>query len=366
MTNSNLRPDYQGRTDLLTAALLRERYPAFITVNPSDIEYLTGLGSSPSCLVVTPREQPALFVDEARWNGAADARPHARMHRYGAADNLAHLVESYCIERALESLACEDLPLSLVDNLARAGRLSVRRNPGMLSGLRRPKDGYEQDNLRQAARLADESMVVAKATIRPGVTELQVAAEIDRLIKVRGGDGTWFPTVVSSGIRAAHPVYPATRKVIEVGDMVVVDIGTKWDGYCADLTRTFIVGGAERDKMRVLEAVLEAQRQALAVVHAGVTVAAVDQAARNAFADQGYSGYETHPIGHGLGLAKEPPTLAIGVEGALVAGECVTVEPGIYLPGFGGARIEDDVLVLPDGAEVITQASKTLDFLVVG
>lgn len=358
-----LSPDFGLRAERLRSALDLQPGSAFITVQPADIEYLTGLSASPGCLVLGLAGEPALFLDESRWNGATAARPRATLHKVAAAERVADRIVGFCTQAGLRELVCEDLSLSLAEVWQQAG-LQVRRLPGVLSGMRRPKDAYEQAALRRAARLADSSMAVARAAIRAGVSELQVAAEVEHYVRAQGAEGTWFPTAVNSGQRSAHPVYPATRKVIDRGDLVVVDIGVRLDGYCGDLTRTFIVGEPGERQLDVLRATLDGQAAALTVVRAGVLVEAVDRAAREVFASRGYGAYVTHPVGHGLGLAKEAPNLAAGVSDPLIAGECVTVEPGIYIPGFGGARIEDEVIVTDAGAEIITHCPKTLDSLI--
>jgi Xaa-Pro aminopeptidase len=352
--------DYQARTERLGQSLGAWPGAAFVTNQPGDLEYLTGLPSSPGWLLIVPGRKPLLLIDEARWNGARAQALHADAERFQPRDSVAARLARLCVAQGVGQLVCEDLPLSMVDALTRDHRLTVTRIPPVLTQLRRRKDAMEQQMLRASARLADSAMEVARRTIDAGLTELHVAAEIDRHIKLEGGDGTWFPTVVSSGVRAAHPVYPATRKVIEPGDMVVVDIGLKLDGYGSDITRTFLVGGAGNQPLAILEAVLEAQRQALIAVRGGVPVEDVDHAARRVFDERGFGQYVTHAVGHGLGLAKEYPTLASGLRELLITDECVTVEPGIYLPGVGGARIEDEVLVRDDGAEILTGFPKDL------
>jgi len=338
---------------------------AFITVHPGDIEYVTGLTWVGGCLVVAGDGRATLFVDEARWNGTVAAGPHADLEKVGTADSLAADVAQYCAAHELYRLACEDLPWSFAEYLQRVADVTIERSPGVLAELRRAKDEHEQDALRNAASLVDRAMDVARNVIRQGVSELEVAGEIDRYVKTGGGDGTWFPTVVNSGARAAFPVYPATRKVIEAGDLVVVDIGPRWDGYCADLTRTFIVCPAATQSIRILDAVIAAQSRALVLVASGMPTEAVDRGAREVFNAAGFGEYVTHATGHGLGLGKEPPTIASGVPETFVPGECVTIEPGIYLPGLGGARIEDEVLVHEASVEILTRAPKDLDWLIV-
>lgn len=357
-------PDYIGRQQRLWGKLGEEPGTAFLTNQPSDIEYLTGLPSSPACLLVACGERALLLIDESRWNGAVTEGVEAELCRVTAATGLARLLAAAIARRGVSRLLCEDLPLSLVEALGQLGAPRVQRPGPVLAPLRRSKESIEQERLRRAAQLADRCMEAARRALRPGIPELEVAAEIDHEVKTLGGDGTWFPTVVSSGQRAAIPVYPAARKIVEPGDLVVVDIGVKLDAYCADITRTFVVGAASDRALQILRTVLHAQREALGAVRAGAPVDGVDEKAREVFEAAGWREYITHATGHGLGLGKEPPALAAGVKDVLLENECVTVEPGVYFPGFGGARIEDDVLVQPGGAEILTRFSKDLEHLI--
>lgn len=356
--------DHVERQQRLWGKLGDQAGSAFLTNQPADIEYLTGLPSSPACLLVRPGERALLFVDESRWNGAVAEGVEAELRKVRPGVGLGPLLAEAIARRGISTILCEDLPLSLVEALGPPCGASVRRAGPVLATLRRPKAPPEKERLRGAAQLADSCMEAARRALRPGIPELEVAAEIDRHVKAQGGEGTWFPTAVSSGRRAAIPVYPATRNVIQPGDLVVVDIGVKLEAYCADITRTFIVGEAGDRALAILRTVLHAQREALGAVRAGVPGDEVDGAARRIFEAAGWGEHVTHGVGHGLGLGKEPPTLAQGLKDILLADECVTVEPGIYFPGFGGARIEDDVLVQPDGAEVLTRFPKDLASLV--
>ena len=186
-----ISPDYKNRNERLSNALSSKTSGIFITVQPTDIEYLTGLSSSPGCLLVIPEGKPILFMDGSRWNGAVAQNPYANLYRMQPGKNLSAVVSEFCSTREIE-LICEDLPMSFVEGLTRAKQLSIQRSQEVLSGFRRSKDTYEQNKLRLAAHLGDRCMEVARQTIRPGLTELQVAGEVDRFVKAEGGEGTWF------------------------------------------------------------------------------------------------------------------------------------------------------------------------------
>lgn len=356
--------DYSARVDALSEEMSRTGYEVFVTTKGPDIQYLTGLEYAVGYMMFAPKGLPVVFIDEARWNGAVWQEPRAELRKLRSGEDYVADVVGLWKARGARMVASESVPTRLVREVEAIGGPASISVADPLAKIRREKDCVEKELLERAARVADGAVEVAGEHIREGVSELEVAGEIDRYIKREGGDGTWFDTVVSSGIRAAHPVYPATRKVIERGDLVVVDIGVRLSGYCADITRTFALGSENGRAIEILAAVIEVQKQCVALVRAGVGVGDLASESRRAFESRGYGGYVTHALGHGIGLGKEPPMLAEGNSSRLVENECVTIEPGLYVVGFGGARIEDDVFVLKEGTEVITHSPKDLGALV--
>jgi Xaa-Pro aminopeptidase len=251
--------------------------------------------------------------------------------------------------------------------LAAGARLRWLAAPDLIERLRAVKDPQELALMRQSARLISDVWTAAVRHVKPGISELAVAADIERRMKLAGASGPSFETIVASGSRSAWPHARPTPKLLKKNELVVLDQGAILRDYCSDMTRTVFLGrssvGARagvRNKVRSLYyAVLDAQAAAIAVIRPGISAASVDAAARKVFKQSGLERFFTHSTGHGLGLEiHEMPRLGRGEETLLEAGMVVTVEPGLYLERLGGIRIEDEVLVTPQGAEILTSASR--------
>jgi Xaa-Pro aminopeptidase len=225
--------------------------------------------------------------------------------------------------------------------------------------LRRIKDPAEILLIRAAVNLGASLLEVATKAIRPGVKETDVAAEIEYAARRRGAEAMSFETIVAAGKRSALPHGHATAAPIPARGFVVLDFGVILQGYCSDMTRTVGVGKVSRSERGWYEAVREAQQAASAVVRAGVTCGEVDHAARSVLRKAHLDRYFTHSTGHGVGLEiHEGPRIARGQQEVLEPGMVITIEPGVYLPGRGGVRIEDMVVVREGGCDVLTPAPK--------
>ena len=231
-----------------------------------------------------------------------------------------------------------------------------------LIALRAAKDAQEAAALREAARRLDAATAYAKTLIRTGITERQMAAEIERHMREELGGEPGFDSIVLFGERSALPHGVPTDRALSPGEVVLVDIGLRWDGYIADTTRTFFYGEPDAELRKIYAIVQKAQERGRAAVRPGAAMGALDAAAREVIAGQGYGEYFPHRVGHGLGMeTHEEPFLLPGRTDALVPGMCLTIEPGIYLPGRGGVRIEDDLLVTDAGAETLTSYPRDLE-----
>ena len=243
---------------------------------------------------------------------------------------------------------------------AAAGK-RVRWVPGSneVERLRAVKDAGELGKMRAAAALISEVWTRVVRKMRVGISELQVAADLEYGMKLAGAAGPSFETIVASGARSAWAHARATSKLLRKNELVVMDQGAILRGYCSDMTRTVFLGRPSDRVRRLYDAVLDAQQAAKSVIRAGVTAGEVDAAARQTLKRSKLEQYFTHSTGHGLGLeVHEMPRLARGESFVLEAGMVVTVEPGVYVEGLGGIRIEDDVVVTATGAEELTSASR--------
>jgi Xaa-Pro aminopeptidase len=238
---------------------------------------------------------------------------------------------------------------------AAGGNLKWVVKDGLVENLRAVKDASEIGQIRDAARLGSQVMEEAIRLIRPGVTELEIAAEIGYRMRLKGASGESFEAIVAAGPRSALPHARPTARQIGKNELVVLDLGAILRRYCSDLTRTVHVGKATSRVRGWYQAVLEAQSAAREALKSGVTCGAVDAAARNVLQRKGLGRYFVHSTGHGIGLEiHENPRIARDQETVLETGNVVTLEPGVYVEGVGGIRIEDDALVTSRGAEILT------------
>jgi len=334
-----------------------------LETHPANIYYLSGFTGDSGMLLVEP-SSVTLFTDgrftiQAR-EEAAGVRTH--IHRGGP---LVASIGAYMRRKSRLRAAISPSRLSLADwtVLKKGGGKGVRwvAVDGLVDRLRAVKDRSEIDRIRDAARIGSEVMEETIRLVRPGVSELDLAAEIGYRMRRKGASGESFEAIVAAGPRSALPHARPTARQIGRNELVVLDLGAILRRYCSDLTRTVYVGRAPLRVRRWYRAVLEAQTAARDAVRAGVTTGAVDAAARGILQRKGLGRYFVHSTGHGIGLEiHEDPRLARGQKVLLETGNVITLEPGVYIEGVGGIRIEDDAVVTPRGAEILTTAPREL------
>jgi Xaa-Pro aminopeptidase len=222
----------------------------------------------------------------------------------------------------------------------------------------------ELDRIREAARLADEGLAHILERVAEGVSERELALELEFFMRRAGADDVSFDPIVAAAERSALPHARPTERQVEKGRYLLFDLGCIYDGYCSDMTRTVVVGEADDRHREIYDLVARAQQAGLDAVAAGRPTAEVDLAARQVIADAGLADAFGHGLGHGVGIEiHEGPTLRATSPDVLEVGQVITIEPGVYLPGWGGVRIEDLVVVGPDGPEVLSRSSKELQVL---
>jgi Xaa-Pro aminopeptidase len=334
---------------------------ALLVTHLPNIRYLCGFtGSAAILLVEHPRA--TLFTD-SRY--ALQARQEVRDASTVIAPHglLRALGEALKARRGTIRLAFSPAQLTVAQKdalqLAAGTRLRWLAAPDLIERLRAVKDAAELSLMRQSARLISDVWTEAVRNLKPGISELAVAAEVERGMKLQGAAGPSFETIVASGPRSAWPHARPTPKLLRKNELVVLDQGAILRDYCSDMTRTVFLGRSSARVRTLYSAVLEAQEAAIAAIRSGISAASVDAAARKVFKRLGLDRYFTHSTGHGLGLEiHEMPRLGRGEQTLLERGMVVTVEPGVYIERLGGIRIEDEVLVTSQGAEVLTTASR--------
>lgn len=230
-----------------------------------------------------------------------------------------------------------------------------------LRKLREIKEEWELERLKKAESIGDIAFSAILNIIKPGITELEIAAELEYCMKKNGAENFSFDTIVASGIHSSMPHAVPTNKKVELGDFITMDFGCIYQGYCSDMTRTIVVGKASTEQKKIYDTVLKAQLKALEVIKEGCIGKEVDQVARDLINQAGYEGCFGHGLGHSVGLEiHESPRLSMKSEDIIMANTIETVEPGIYIKDFGGVRIEDMIVVTKDGYENFTKSEKKL------
>ena len=269
-------------------------------------------------------------------------------------------------EHGVHELGAQDESLSFADYLRTEKALEVRLVPAqrICTALRMVKEPWEVENIVAAQRIAEAALSQVLPLIKAGVSEKDVAAELEYRMAKGGAQGLAFETICVSGANSSKPHGVPGAKKIENGDFVTMDFGCKINGYCSDMTRTVAVGSASDEMKKVYDLVLRAQLAGIAAAHAGIIGREMDAAGRRVIDDAGYGEYFGHGFGHSVGLfIHEGPNANVREERALPAGAVVTAEPGIYLPGRFGVRIEDMVYITESGCENLTKAPKELIIL---
>lgn len=337
------------------AALAERLQEPLLVTNGTNVRWLTGFSSSNAVLLVRPGGETTLYTD-FRYLEAARSVEGVEVER-ASRTLFADLAGSLQGEIGFES---DDLSYAAWQVLAGGGASFVPRS-GLVEGLRAVKDEDEIAAIRRAARLADRAFEALTAETWVGRTEKEVAWRLQELLHAHGADGLSFETIVASGANGARPHARPTDRLVERNTLVTVDWGAVSDGYCSDCTRTVATGELSGRLREVYEVCLAAQAAAVAGIRPGLTGVEADALAREPIAAAGYGEAFGHGLGHGVGLAvHEAPTLSPSSTATLAAGNVVTVEPGIYLEGESGVRIEDLVVVREDGAEVLTSFPKQL------
>jgi Xaa-Pro aminopeptidase len=354
---------FAKRRRALQRRLRRERIDALLVTHPPDWYYLTGFTGESGVLLLSPDSgRSTVLLTDGRFltQAAAETSAVKIVQQSGA---LTFSLGKLLLEVRGRRIGFDPAQLTVAQysDTVRAtkGRRTWKAVPGLVADLRMRKDAAELALMRRAALLADEVMTAAARMLEPGVRELEVAAEIEYQMKTRGASGPAFETIVAFGARAALPHARPSAKRLRKNELVVLDLGVILAHYCSDITRTYFVGRASTRVRNWYQAVLEAQAAAIAAVSNGASCGAVDAAARDVLQRHRLDRYFIHSTGHGLGLeVHEDPRVARGQTKLLEPGNVVTIEPGVYFPGVGGIRIEDDVVVHENRSEGLTRVSR--------
>mgnify|MGYP005850248267 CR=1 FL=1 len=360
----------QKRIEALRQTLKKNKLDGFLifSVEGSDaanLRYLTGFGGSFGVLIVSEDRQ--IFFTDSRYiervrndlRGFEVEELNARKER--ASQKAVKILKALKLKRVgFNSLTISVAVHNDLNKRLKGKGMKLVPLDGVVEKLRRIKDEQEISNIARAVELTDQAYAHILNQIKVGMTESEVAWELEKFIRENGSDGLAFPIIVASGPNSALPHHSVSDRKIQRGDFLLFDFAARYNGYCADMTRTVVVGQPSEEQQKIYKIVLEAQERAIEKIRAGIKGKDADKAARGVIEQAGYGENFGHGTGHGIGLAvHEGPRLsALLSQDKLKPGMVVTVEPGIYLPNWGGVRIEDLVVVEEDRCRVLTRSPK--------
>ncbi len=357
---------YSARRQAVAERLAERKLQALVVSSPVNVRYLSGFTGSNALLVVFAGGQPVLFTDPRY--GIQAARETGLRPRIVRGGPLAPAGIKAAAGRGRRRIGFENLriPFETHARLSEALPLGAELVPAgsLIEELRMVKSPREIEQIRRSAEANSKAFAAALRKVKPGMTERDLAAELDHQMRRHGADQAAFETIVAAGARAALPHARPSDHRLKANQLVLIDMGALRDGYASDMTRMLVLGRPGAAPRRMYEAVLEAQLAALDAVRDGVAAAAVDAPARRVLRGYGMDKAFVHSTGHGLGLEiHEAPRLGRNEKTRLKAGMVITVEPGVYVEGLGGVRIEDTVAVTANGCQNLTPTPKDLAVL---
>lgn len=345
----------------LRESMQRDHYEAILVTHPENRAYLSNFNGTSGWLLITV-EQAFLITDFRYYEQAALQAPDFELIRQS--ESLENTLKELLILRNVSQVGFEQ------DNLTYAQAISLMsQNPqcvfipltGYIESLRMVKTTEELAKMQAAADISERTFLHMLDFIHAGLSEREVALEMERFMREQGADGLAFEIIAASGPRASLPHGQPTERILQNGDFFTLDYGAKYQGYCSDMTRTMVIGAASEEQEKVYQIVLNAHMKTLAAVKPGILGKDLDQIARAVITEAGYGEYFGHGLGHGVGRnVHEAPSCGKAGNTVLLPGHVITIEPGIYIPQWGGVRIEDMVVVTETGYRNFNHTSKAL------
>lgn len=351
------------RINKLRDKMKAQNLSAFLVTSSYNLRYVSGFTGTTGVAVVTLNH--AYFITDFRYTEQASTQCEGFevvQHSGSIYDEVEKIVK----KEKLKNMAFEEAHMTYFIHDVVKDMLSCQLVPvqGMIEELREVKEESEIETIKQACLIADKGFAHVLEFVKPGMTEIAVANEVDFYMRSLGATGVSFETIVASGVRSAMPHGVASNKIIEQGDLITLDFGCYYNGYVSDMTRTFAIGDPGQKLKDIHQMVLEAQLMVSEAAKPGMTGIQLDAVARDYFATKGVAEAFGHSTGHGIGLEiHEGPNVSKVANKAFVPGNVITNEPGLYFPGIGGVRIEDDLLVTETGIEILTHSPKELIIL---
>jgi len=339
----------------------------YIITDVKNVYYFTeflDISDAALCLLVPTCGEATLFAPALSYTAAKEKAKGCDIKQIKSGEKLVDKVIEEIKRLKLKQIGYDKITIATyLRFLEELKDVKFEETPDLYWNLRRVKDAGEIALIKRAAYLTDAGARAAIEAVKPGVHEYEVAAEAEYAMRSKGSEGTAFETIVASGPRAAYPHGICSDRIIREGEFVIIDLGATYQGYKCDITRTVIAGTPRKKQKELFDIVLNAQKVGVMSIHAGIATKDVDTTVRKIIEKAGYGENFLHSLGHGVGLdIHELPMLSQLSKDTLVEGNVVTVEPGVYLPNFGGVRIEDTVVVLKGHAELLTKTSRKLTY----
>jgi Xaa-Pro aminopeptidase len=367
---------YSTRFDKAKRILVSEDVDALLLLNPKNIYYLTGFcGHSwdiPSAVIFSGENDVTLTVSRIELDKAAESSWINDVRCYypfplkiddknervdSIIDSIAAIIDEKGLSEKVIGIELSQLPVltfeSLKKKLPKVGFKDVSKN---IWEMRMYKDITEVENIQKAIEIAEKGLRTAIEIISPGTTEMQVAVEVESALRRAGSQRAHSESVVVSGAKSAYPYAIAGNKKIEENELVLINVSASYNEYCANVTRTIFTGSPHKKHKEIFEAVKQALNNALQYAKPDVPLGQLDAVARRAIKEKGYEPFFIHPIGHGIGLEqREPPIVSLNNSEKIKEGLILNLEPAIYIPEFGGVRIEDTILITEEGNQVLNK-----------
>lgn len=344
----------------LRRSLEQNKLDGLIITNAYNRRYISGFTGTAGVVLITATK--ALFITDFRYTEQANEQVigfDIIEHKQPIIKEIANQIEQLNLKYV--GFEKNDLSFALYEQYKNEITADLVPTAGLIEELRLVKTPEELDVLKEAAKISDAAFDHILTVIKPGVTEIEISNELEFFMRKKGAQSSSFDIIVASGYRSALPHGVASHKEIASGELVTMDFGALYNGYCSDMTRTVAVGEISDELHNIYHTVLDAHLKGMNGIKAGITAKEADALTRDHINDKGYGQYFGHSTGHGLGLeVHEAPGLSSRSDVTLTEGMVVTVEPGIYVPNVGGCRIEDDIVVTKEGNESFNRSPKHL------
>jgi Xaa-Pro aminopeptidase len=359
--NINIRSNLRKRLETIRSKIKENEIDGILITKRENYTYLSGFTGSSAYLVITS-DSADLITDFRYIEQATKQAPLFNIIKYKG--NVAIEINNALKRNNVEKLGFESIDLTYDKYEDYSSKFEVKELiplKNIIESIRMIKDSEELQFIKKAVEIADGAFLNVLPLIKPGILETEVSAEIEYFMKKQGAQGSSFQTIVASGARSAMPHGVASNKEIKNGDVIIMDYGAIYQGYCSDITRTIFLGKPDEKMTKIYDIVLRAQKEALNGAHKGLKGREIDSIAREIINNSGYEKNFGHGLGHGVGLEiHEEPRFAPSDDNTMENGMVVTVEPGIYVEGYGGVRIEDMIVIKDDQPEILTRATREL------